>query len=117
MTRELGKIVSSLTLKCPSPQSRVDQHKMRRKRNQACSSYSMEKLVRQKEQQRGLKAELHDNVLGMRSAVHAHFLFLPKLKDKNFSSSLAPPSTEVPEIVIQDAGHLCYVSKYILNEP
>ncbi|MBW0591158.1 hypothetical protein O181_130873, partial [Austropuccinia psidii MF-1] len=71
----------------------------------------------EKEQQKWLKAELPENVHGLRSAVHAHFLFLLKVRDKDFSSLPAPPSTEEREIAIQVAGHLGYVPKDVFNEP
>ncbi|MBW0475051.1 hypothetical protein O181_014766 [Austropuccinia psidii MF-1] len=71
----------------------------------------------QKEQQRWLKAELPENVHGTRSAVHAHCLFLLKVRDKDFPSLPAPPSTEEYEIVIQVAGHPRYVPKDVFNEP
>ncbi|MBW0549754.1 hypothetical protein O181_089469 [Austropuccinia psidii MF-1] len=70
-----------------------------------------------KEQQKWLKAELPGNVHGMRSAVHAHFLFLLKVRDNYFSSLPAPPSREEREIAIQVAGHLKYVPKDVFNEP
>ncbi|MBW0469415.1 hypothetical protein O181_009130 [Austropuccinia psidii MF-1] len=64
-----------------------------------------------------LKAELPENVHGMRSAVHAHCLFLLKVRDKDFSSLPAPPSTEECELEIQVAGHLRYVPRDVFNEP
>ncbi|MBW0561959.1 hypothetical protein O181_101674, partial [Austropuccinia psidii MF-1] len=64
-----------------------------------------------------LRAELPENVDGMRSAVHAHFLFLLKVRDKDFSSLPAPPSKEELEIALQVAGHLGYVPKDVFNEP
>ncbi|MBW0486080.1 hypothetical protein O181_025795 [Austropuccinia psidii MF-1] len=71
----------------------------------------------QKAQKKWLKAELPENVHGMRSAVHAHCLFLLKVRDKDFSSLPAPPSTEEGEISIEVAGHLGYVPKDVFNEP
>ncbi|MBW0574770.1 hypothetical protein O181_114485 [Austropuccinia psidii MF-1] len=53
----------------------------------------------------------------MRSAVHSHCLFLPKFRDKDFSSLPAPPSTEEFEIAIQVAGNLGYVPKDVFNGP
>ncbi|MBW0569164.1 hypothetical protein O181_108879 [Austropuccinia psidii MF-1] len=52
------------------------------------------------EAKKWLRAELPENVHGMRSAVHAHCLFLLKVRDKEFSSLAAPPSTEEREIAI-----------------
>ncbi|MBW0557992.1 hypothetical protein O181_097707 [Austropuccinia psidii MF-1] len=53
----------------------------------------------------------------MTSAVHAHCLFLLKVRDKDFSSLPAPPRTEELEIAIQVAGHLGYVPEDLFNEP
>ncbi|MBW0580909.1 hypothetical protein O181_120624 [Austropuccinia psidii MF-1] len=53
----------------------------------------------------------------MRSAVHAHCLFLLKVRDKDFSSLPEPPSTEEHEIAIQVADHLGYVPKDVFNAP
>ncbi|MBW0566304.1 hypothetical protein O181_106019 [Austropuccinia psidii MF-1] len=72
----------------------------RERRNKACKACNVAKYASQKEQQKWLKAELPENVHGMRSAVHAHFLFLLKVRDKDFSSLPAPPSTEEHEIEI-----------------
>ncbi|MBW0466226.1 hypothetical protein O181_005941 [Austropuccinia psidii MF-1] len=77
----------------------------------------MEKRASQKEQQKWLKAELPENVHGMRSAVHAHCLFLLKVRDNGFSSLPAQPRTEEREIAIQVAGHLGYVPEDVFNEP
>ncbi|MBW0591315.1 hypothetical protein O181_131030, partial [Austropuccinia psidii MF-1] len=63
------------------------------------------------------ESEIPENVCGMRSAVHAHCLFLLKVRDKDFSSLPAPPSTEEREIAIQVAGHLGYVPEDVFNEP
>ncbi|MBW0540381.1 hypothetical protein O181_080096 [Austropuccinia psidii MF-1] len=101
----------------PLAQSMLNQSKMRQRRSKACKSHNVEKGASQKEQQKWLKAELPENVHGMRSAVHAHCLFLLKVRDKNFYSLLAPPSTEEREIAIKVAGHLGYVPKDVSNEP
>ncbi|MBW0587239.1 hypothetical protein O181_126954, partial [Austropuccinia psidii MF-1] len=95
----------------------LEQSKVRQQRNQARKSHNVAKSASQKEQQKWLKAELPENVHGMRSAVHAHCLFLLKVRDKDFSSLPAPPSTEECEIAIQVAGHLGYVPKDVFNEP
>ncbi|MBW0511720.1 hypothetical protein O181_051435 [Austropuccinia psidii MF-1] len=73
--------------------------------------------LHRKEQQRWLKVEIPENVNGMRSAVHANLLFLLKVRDKDFSSLPAPPSTEECEIPLQVAGHLGYAPKDVFNEP
>ncbi|MBW0552339.1 hypothetical protein O181_092054 [Austropuccinia psidii MF-1] len=99
----------------PLTQSMLNQSKMRQQRNQAHKANNVAKRASQKEQQKWLKAELPENVHGMRSAVHTHFLFLLKVRDKDFSSLPAPPSTEELEILIQVAGHLRYVPKYFFN--
>ncbi|MBW0541921.1 hypothetical protein O181_081636 [Austropuccinia psidii MF-1] len=101
----------------PLAQSMLEQSKVRQQRNQACKAHNVAKRASQKEQQKWLKAELPENVHGMRSAVHAHCLFLLKVRDKDFSSLPAPPSTEEREIAIQVAGHLGYVPKDVFNEP
>ncbi|MBW0574267.1 hypothetical protein O181_113982 [Austropuccinia psidii MF-1] len=98
-------------------QSMLDQSKMRQRRNEACKPHNVAKRASQKEQQKWLKAELPENIHGMRSAVHAHFLFLLKVRYQDFSSLPAPPSTEEREIAIQVAGHLRYVPKDDFNEP
>ncbi|MBW0478965.1 hypothetical protein O181_018680 [Austropuccinia psidii MF-1] len=95
----------------------LEQSEVRQKRNQACKAQNVENRASHKEQQRWLKVQIPKNVHGMRSAVHAHFLFLLKVRDKNFSSLPAPPRTEECEIAIQVAGHLGYVPKDIFNEP
>ncbi|MBW0540104.1 hypothetical protein O181_079819 [Austropuccinia psidii MF-1] len=97
--------------------SMLEQSKMRQKRNQAHKAHNVEKHASQKEQKNWLKGKLLENVHGMRSAVHAHCLFLLKVRDKDFSSLPDPPSTEECEIVIQVAGHLGYVPKDFFNEP
>ncbi|MBW0583314.1 hypothetical protein O181_123029 [Austropuccinia psidii MF-1] len=89
---------------------------MRKQRNQAHKSHKVAKCASQKEQKKWLKAELPESVHGMRSAAHAHCLFLLKVRDKDFSSLPAPPSTE-EQIAIQVAGHLGYVLKDVFNEP
>ncbi|MBW0479469.1 hypothetical protein O181_019184 [Austropuccinia psidii MF-1] len=116
MRRALEKIVSSPTLK-PIAQSMLEQSKIRKKRNQAREAHNVAKCATQKEKERWLKAELSKNVHGMRSAVHAHFLFLPKVRNKDFSSLPAPCSTEEHEAVIQVSGNLGYVPKDLFNEP
>ncbi|MBW0578070.1 hypothetical protein O181_117785 [Austropuccinia psidii MF-1] len=98
-------------------QSMLEQSEVRQKRNQACKAHNVAKRASQKEQQKWLREELPENVHGMRSAVHAHCLFLLKVRDKDFSSLPAPPSTEEHEIAIQVAGHLRYVPKDVFNEP
>ncbi|MBW0540933.1 hypothetical protein O181_080648 [Austropuccinia psidii MF-1] len=101
----------------PLAWSMLDQSEMRQKRNKSRKAHNVEKRASQKEQQKWLKAELPENVHGMRSAVHTHFLFLLKVRDKDFSSLPAPPSTEEREIAIQVAGHFGYVPKDVFNEP
>ncbi|MBW0584827.1 hypothetical protein O181_124542 [Austropuccinia psidii MF-1] len=101
----------------PLSRSMLDQSEMRQQRNKACKAHNVAKHASQKEQQKWLKAELPENVHGMRSAVHAHCLFLLKVRDKDFSSLPAPPSTEEHEIAIQVAGHLGYVPNDVFNEP
>ncbi|MBW0498488.1 hypothetical protein O181_038203 [Austropuccinia psidii MF-1] len=101
----------------PLAQIILDQSNMRKQRNQACKAHNVAKGASQKEQQKWLKEELPENVHGMRSAVHAHCLFLLKVRDKDFSSLPAPPSTEECEISIQVAGHLGYFPKDVFNEP
>ncbi|MBW0482701.1 hypothetical protein O181_022416 [Austropuccinia psidii MF-1] len=88
------------------PQNMLYQYEMRQQRNWACKAHNAEKHASQKEKQKWMKAELPENVHGMRSAVHSHCLFLLKVRDKDFSSLPAPPSTEELEIAIQLAGHL-----------
>ncbi|MBW0463026.1 hypothetical protein O181_002741 [Austropuccinia psidii MF-1] len=100
----------------PFAQSILDQSKMRQQKNQARKAHNVAKHASQKDQQRWPKAELPENVHGMRSAVHAHCLFLLKVRDKDFFSLPAPPSTGEHEIVIQVAGHLRYVPKDVFNE-
>ncbi|MBW0487166.1 hypothetical protein O181_026881 [Austropuccinia psidii MF-1] len=99
----------------PLARSILDQCKMRQRRNKACKAHNVAKRASQKEQQKWLKAELPENVHGMRSALHSHCLFLLKVRDKDFSSLPAPPSTEEHEIEIQVAGHLRYVPKDVFN--
>ncbi|MBW0537023.1 hypothetical protein O181_076738 [Austropuccinia psidii MF-1] len=95
----------------PLARSMLDQSEMRQQRYQACKAHNVAKCSSQKEQQKWLKAELPENVNGMRSAVHAHCLFLLKVKNKDFSSVPAPPRTEELEIAIRLAGHLGYVPR------
>ncbi|MBW0588269.1 hypothetical protein O181_127984 [Austropuccinia psidii MF-1] len=101
----------------PLAQSMLEKSEVRKQRNQACKAHNVAKRASQKEKQKWLKAELPENVHGMRSAVHAHCLFLLKVRDKDFSSLPAPPSTEERKIAIQVAGHLRYVPKDVFNEP
>ncbi|MBW0542933.1 hypothetical protein O181_082648 [Austropuccinia psidii MF-1] len=101
----------------PLAQSILNQSKLRQQSKKACKYHNVEKSASQKEQQNWLKAGLPANVHGMRSAVHTHCLFLPKVRDNDFSSLPAPPSTEESEIAIQVAGHLGYVPKDVFNEP
>ncbi|MBW0548745.1 hypothetical protein O181_088460 [Austropuccinia psidii MF-1] len=98
-------------------QSMLEQSEVRQQRNQARKAHNVAKCASQKEQQKWLKAKIPENVHGMRSAVHAHCLFLLKLRDKDFYSLPAPPSTEEHEIAIQVASHLGYVPKDVFNEP
>ncbi|MBW0533905.1 hypothetical protein O181_073620 [Austropuccinia psidii MF-1] len=84
----------------PLSQSMLDQSEMRQQRNKDRKAHNVEKRAGQKEQQKWLKAGLPENVHGMRSAVHAHSLFLLKVRDKDFSSLPAPLSTEEREIAI-----------------
>ncbi|MBW0574495.1 hypothetical protein O181_114210 [Austropuccinia psidii MF-1] len=98
-------------------QSMLEQSEVRRQRNQAHKDHNVVKCASQKEHQKLLKAELPENVHGMGSAVHAHCLFLLKVRDKDFSSLPAPPSTEERDIAIKVAGHLRYVPKDVFNEP
>ncbi|MBW0484116.1 hypothetical protein O181_023831 [Austropuccinia psidii MF-1] len=81
------------------------------------NSHNVEKRAIQKKQQKWLIVELPKNVHGMRSAIYAHCLFLLKVKDEDFSSLPAPPSTKESESAIQVAGHLGYVPKDVSNEP
>ncbi|MBW0567301.1 hypothetical protein O181_107016 [Austropuccinia psidii MF-1] len=98
-------------------QSIFEQFEVREQRNQARKAHNVAKRASQKEKQNWLRAELPENFHGMRSAVHAYCLFLLKVRDKEFSSLPAPPSTEEREIAIQVAGHLGYVPKDVFNEP
>ncbi|MBW0557845.1 hypothetical protein O181_097560 [Austropuccinia psidii MF-1] len=98
-------------------QSMLEQSEVRQQRNQVCKAHNVAKHASQKEQQKWLRGKLPENVNGMRSAVHAHFLFLLKVRDKDFSSLPEPPSTEEREIAIKVAGHLRYVPKIVSNEP
>ncbi|MBW0546691.1 hypothetical protein O181_086406 [Austropuccinia psidii MF-1] len=101
----------------PLTQSMVEQSKVRQQRNQACKVHNVARHASQKEQQRWMKAELPENVHGMGSALHAHCLFLLKLRDKDFSSLPAQPSTGKRKIAIEVAGHLGFVPKDVFNEP
>ncbi|MBW0559575.1 hypothetical protein O181_099290 [Austropuccinia psidii MF-1] len=89
----------------------------RQQRNKAQKAHNVAKRASQKEQQKWLKAELPENVHGMRSAVHSHCLFLLKVRDKDFSSLTASHITEEHEIAIQVAGHLGYFPKDVFNDP
>ncbi|MBW0468173.1 hypothetical protein O181_007888 [Austropuccinia psidii MF-1] len=100
----------------PLAQSMLNQSKMGQQKNQAHKAQNVEKCASQKEKQRWLKAVLPENVHGMRSAVHTHCLFLLKVRDKDFSSLPARPSTEERFIVIQMAGNLGYVPEDFFNE-
>ncbi|MBW0544804.1 hypothetical protein O181_084519 [Austropuccinia psidii MF-1] len=101
----------------PLAQSMLEQSEVRQQRNQARKAHNVAKRASQKEQQKWPKEELPDNVHGMRSKVHSHCLFLLKVRDKDFSSLPAPPSTEERELATQVAGHLEYVPKDVFNEP
>ncbi|MBW0475996.1 hypothetical protein O181_015711 [Austropuccinia psidii MF-1] len=101
----------------PLSQSMLDQSKIRQQRHKARKAHNVAKRASQKEQQKWLKVELPEYVHGMRLAVHSHYLFLLEVRDKDFSSQPAPPSTEEREIAIQVAGHLGYVPKDVFNEP
>ncbi|MBW0574040.1 hypothetical protein O181_113755 [Austropuccinia psidii MF-1] len=101
----------------PLSQSMLEQSKVKQQRNQACKAHNVAKSASQKEKQKWLKAELPENVHGVRSAVHAHCLFLLKVRDKDFSSLPETPSTEGREISIQVAGHLGYVPEEVFKEP
>ncbi|MBW0584977.1 hypothetical protein O181_124692 [Austropuccinia psidii MF-1] len=98
-------------------QSMLEKSEMRQQWNQAHTDHNVAKFASQKEQKKWLKAELPENVHGMRSAARAHCLFLLKVRDKDFSSLPAPPRTEKREIETQMAGHLGYVPKDVFNEP
>ncbi|MBW0554825.1 hypothetical protein O181_094540 [Austropuccinia psidii MF-1] len=89
----------------------LDRWEIRQQSNKAHKAHNVAKRASQKEQKEWLKAELPENVHGMRSAVHAHCLLLLKVRDKDFSSLTAPPSTEEREIAIQVAGHLGYAPR------
>ncbi|MBW0502465.1 hypothetical protein O181_042180 [Austropuccinia psidii MF-1] len=68
----------------PLARSMLNQSEMRQQRNEARKAHNVAKRASQKEQQKWLKAELPENVHGMRSAVHAYCLFLLKVRDKDF---------------------------------
>ncbi|MBW0461959.1 hypothetical protein O181_001674 [Austropuccinia psidii MF-1] len=101
----------------PLSQSKLEQSKIRNQRNQSCKTHNVAEGASQKEKQIWLKVELPENVHGLRSAVHAHCQFLLKVRDKDFSSLPAPPSTEEREISIQVSGHLGYVPEDVSNGP
>ncbi|MBW0551483.1 hypothetical protein O181_091198 [Austropuccinia psidii MF-1] len=98
-------------------QSMLEQLEVRQQRNQVHKAHNVAKHSSQKKQTKCLKVELLENVHGMRSAVHAHCLFLLKVRDKNFSSLPEPPRTEEHEIAIQLSVHLGYVPKDVFNDP
>ncbi|MBW0530043.1 hypothetical protein O181_069758 [Austropuccinia psidii MF-1] len=98
-------------------QSMLEQYEVRQQRKEACKTHNVVNCASQKEKQKWLKAELQENVHGMRSAVHAHCLFLLKVRDKDFSSVPAPPSTGERDIAIQVAGHLRYFPEDFFNGP
>ncbi|MBW0591317.1 hypothetical protein O181_131032 [Austropuccinia psidii MF-1] len=104
-------------LQMPLFQSMLEQSELRQQRNQARKAHNVAKRASQKEKQIFLKEKLPENVHGMKSALHAHCVFLLKVRDKDFSSIPAPPSTEEREIAIQVACHLRYVPKDVFNEP
>ncbi|MBW0485588.1 hypothetical protein O181_025303 [Austropuccinia psidii MF-1] len=99
----------------PLTQSILEKSEIRQQRNQARKAHNVAKRTIQKEKQTWLKVELPENFHGMRSAVHGHCLFLLKVRDKDFSSLPAPPSTEGRKIGIKVSGHLQYVPKDVLN--
>ncbi|MBW0526611.1 hypothetical protein O181_066326 [Austropuccinia psidii MF-1] len=99
----------------PLAHSMPNQSEMRHKRNKTLKAHNVARNARKKEQQKWLKAELPENVHGMRSAIQAHCLFLLKVRNMNFSPLPAPPSTEGSEIAIQVAGHLGYVPKDVFK--
>ncbi|MBW0486796.1 hypothetical protein O181_026511 [Austropuccinia psidii MF-1] len=101
----------------PISQSILNQSKMRQKKKKAFKAHNVVKGMSQKEKKIFLKEELPDNVHGMRSDVHAHFLFLLKVKDMDFSSLPAPQSTEEGKIEIKFSHHLGYGSEEVFNEP
>ncbi|MBW0574059.1 hypothetical protein O181_113774 [Austropuccinia psidii MF-1] len=101
----------------PLSQNMLNKYEMRSQRNKACKARNVAKRASQKEQQKWLKAEPPENFHGMRSAVHSHYLFLLKVRDKDFCSLQAPASAEEHEIAIQVAGHLGYVPEDVFNEP
>ncbi|MBW0481758.1 hypothetical protein O181_021473 [Austropuccinia psidii MF-1] len=68
----------------PLAQSMLNQSKMRQQRNKAPKAHNVAKCASQKEKKRLLKEEIYDNFHGMGSAVHTHFLFLLKVKEKKF---------------------------------
>ncbi|MBW0469226.1 hypothetical protein O181_008941 [Austropuccinia psidii MF-1] len=78
MAHEEGTQSNSESTHPPMPiaQSMLEQSEVRQQTNQAQKTHNVEKSASQKQQQRWLKAELPENVHGMRSAVHAHCLFL-----------------------------------------
>ncbi|MBW0525285.1 hypothetical protein O181_065000 [Austropuccinia psidii MF-1] len=98
------------------PQMPLSQIRLDQSENQACKAHNVAKCASEKEKQKWLKVKLPENVHGMRSAAHAHCLFLLKVRDKYFSPLPPPCSTEEREIAIQVASHLGYVPKDVFNE-
>ncbi|MBW0493728.1 hypothetical protein O181_033443 [Austropuccinia psidii MF-1] len=69
----------------PLAQSMLNHSKMKKKRKHTFKAHNVAKHAIQKQQQRCLKAEIPDNIHGMRSDVNTHCQFLLKRKDKDFS--------------------------------
>ncbi|MBW0519063.1 hypothetical protein O181_058778 [Austropuccinia psidii MF-1] len=113
---EQGTQSSSPHPEMPLAQSMLERSKVIKQRNESRKADNVATHASQKDQQQWLKVELQENVHGMRSAVHAHCLFLLKVRDKYFSSLPAPPSTEEREIAIQVACHLRYVPGEVFTE-
>ncbi|MBW0470669.1 hypothetical protein O181_010384 [Austropuccinia psidii MF-1] len=101
----------------PLSQSKLEQFKIQKQRNQACKAHNVAKHARQKEKQTWLKVQPPENAHGMRTDVNSHCLFLLKVRDKDFSSLPETPSTEEQEIAIEVAGNLGYVPEDVFNEP
>ncbi|MBW0481096.1 hypothetical protein O181_020811 [Austropuccinia psidii MF-1] len=98
----------------PLSQSMLEQSEVRQQRNQVHKAHNVEECASQKEEKRWLKAELPENVHGMRSAVHSHCLFLLKVRDKNFSSLPAPKSMKLQFklLVIWDMSPRMFSMRY-----
>ncbi|MBW0545672.1 hypothetical protein O181_085387 [Austropuccinia psidii MF-1] len=94
----------------PLAQSMLEQSEVRQQRNQACKAHNVAKCASQKEQQKWMKAELPDNVHGMRPAVHAHCLFLLKVRDKDFSSlqNWVSCSNLLWRGILEACSHVCW---------